>query len=464
VRLNLGLDADVGTLIAGSERLHFPAETDTLVLSVAANQAAIAIKEAWLLDEQKRFAHELERRVSQRTAELATANDELRTEVAERKQAEHKLRESELNLRQLTETIPEMLWSATPTGAIDYCNARLLEYTGVTPEEVMGNGWTKLLHPDDAGRAVDAWLSSVASGAPYQLEVRTFHAADRTYRWCVTNARALLDSHGTVLKWHGTVVDMHDWKQAQEALRHTQAELAHASRVMTLGVLTASIAHEVNQPLASIVTNASTCLRMLAVDPPNIEGARKTAERNIRDGNRAAEVTSRLRKLFAKNAAKPEPLDLNEAAHEVLALSLSELQKRRVQLRTEFSDQLPRITGDRVQLQQVILNLILNASEAMSEVEGRVRDLEIRTDLDENDFVRLTVKDAGVGIEPDVMAKLFEPFYTTKRRGMGIGLFVSRSIIESLQGRISAASNDGPGATFSFSIPITSGDEADAFA
>ena len=211
-------------------------------------------------------------------------------DITDSKRAEEKLRQSELNLRQMTETIPEMLWSATPDGAIDYCNTRLLDYTGFAAHEIMGNGWAKLLHPDDVEPATRAWMSCVTSGSPYRIEVRAIHASDRVYRWCVINALPLLDKDGRILKWHGTVVDMHDWKQAQEALRNTQAELANMTRVMTMGQLTASIAHEVNQPLSGIITNASTCLRMLDADPPNIEGARETARRTIRDGNRASEV------------------------------------------------------------------------------------------------------------------------------------------------------------------------------
>ena len=201
-------------------------------------------------------------------------------DITESKLAEDKLRESEFNLRQLTETIPEMLWSATPAGAIDYCNARMLDYTGFSVEEIMGDGWKRLLHPDDVGNATRIWLSCVTSGTPYRVEIRIFRAADRTYRWCVTSALPLLDWQGRILKWHGTVVDMHDWKRAQEELRNTQAELAYMTRVTTMGALTASIAHEVNQPLAGIVTNANTCLRMLAADPPNIVGARETARRH----------------------------------------------------------------------------------------------------------------------------------------------------------------------------------------
>ena len=240
---------------------------------------------------------------------------------------------------------------------------------------------------------------------------------------------------------------------SEEALSKVRSELAHVARAQSLGVLTASIAHEINQPLSGIITNASTCLRMLAADPPNVDGARETARRTIRDGNRAADVVTRLRALFSKKEATTELVDLNEAAREVITLSSSELQRSRVILRPELAEDLPPVTGDRVQLQQVILNLLRNASDAMSGVDDRPRRLVIRTERDEDDHVRLTVQDTGVGFEPQAVGRLFEAFYTTKSGGMGIGLSVSRSIIESHHGRLWAAPNDGPGATFSFSIP-----------
>ena len=374
-------------------------------------------------------------------------------DITERKQSEEKLRESELNLRQMTEAIPEMLWSATPEGAIDYCNTRVLDYTGFSANEIMGNDWTKFLHPDDVEPTNREWMSCVRTGAPYRVEVRTFHAADRTYRWCVTSALPLLDQQGRILKWHGTVVDMHDWKQAQEELRNTQAELAHMTRVMTVGELTASIAHEVNQPLSGIITNASTCLRMLDADPPNVDGARQTAQRTIRDGHRASDVITRLRALFSKKDTTIESLDLNEATREVVALSLSELKRNGAILRSELADDLPRVVGDRVQLQQVIMNLIRNGSDAMKSIDDRPRQMIVKTERAEEDHVRLSVQDAGVGLGPQGGDRLFEPFYTTKNGGMGIGLSVSRSIIENHHGRLWAAPNDGPGATFSFSIP-----------
>ena len=382
-------------------------------------------------------------------AQLGVARD-----ITTRKQAEARLRESERNLRQLTETIPVMLWSATPEGAIDYCNARFLEYTGFDAEEVMGrDGFTKVLHPDDVDRTVQEWLSCIRTGASFQVEVRTFHAADATYRWCMTNARPLLDEHGRILKWYGTVVDMHDWRQAQEELRHTQEELAHMMRVITMGELTASIAHEVNQPLSGILTNAGTCLRMLAADPPDVAGACDTARRTIRDANRASEVIVRLRALFSGKELTTESMDLNEATREVIALSMNELQRHLVMLRPELADDLPLVTANRVQLQQVILNLLRNASDAMVGVDDGPRQLLIRTERDKGDRVRLTVQDVGVGLEPGVVDKLFQAFYTTKSNGMGIGLSVSRSIIEKHGGRLWGEPNDGPGATFAFSIP-----------
>jgi C4-dicarboxylate-specific signal transduction histidine kinase len=253
----------------------------------------------------------------------------------------------------------------------------------------------------------------------------------------------------------GAVTDITNRKWAEEALSQARAELAKVTRISSLGVLTASIAHEVSQPLSGIITNANTCLRMLSVDPPNVDGARETVRRTIRDGNRASDVITRLRALFSKKEFELEPLDLNEATREVIALLLGELQRNRVILQLELADGLPLVNGDRIQLQQVIFNLIRNASDAMNDVEDRARKLLVQTDRDEESCVRLTVKDVGVGFTPEAKDRLFEAFYTTKKDGMGIGLSVSRSIIEAHQGRLWIVQNDGPGAAFSFSVPFT---------
>jgi PAS domain S-box-containing protein len=307
------------------------------------------------------------------------------------------------------------------------------------------------VHPDDVPLWHDMIVRARDTGSDFEFELR-LQMPDHSVKYLHTIAHGTRDEDGR-LEYIGAVQDVTERRLSEEALGKARSDLAHVARVTTLGALTASIAHEVNQPLSGIITNASTCLRMLAADPPDVDGARETARRTIRDGNRASEVIARLRALFSKKEFTTESVDLNEATREVIALSSSELQRSRVILRPEFADDLPPVMGDRVQLQQVILNLLLNASDAMSGVDDRPRHLVIRTARDERDHVRLTVQDVGVGFEPHSVDKLFDAFYTTKSNGMGIGLSVSRSIIERHHGRLWAAPNNGPGATFSFSIP-----------
>jgi len=278
---------------------------------------------------------------------------------------------------------------------------------------------------------------------------------DHSIKYMHAVAHATWDQDGQ-LEYIASVQDVTAQRLAEEARDKAQLELANVARVMSLGALTASIAHEVNQPLSGIITNASTCLRMLATDPPQVDGARETARRTIRDGNRMSEVIARLRALFSKKEPTTESVNLNDAVLEVIALSIVELQKNRVMLCPELADDLPLIAGDRVQLQQVILNLLRNGSDAMSTVEDRPRQLVIRTEREDGDLVRLTVQDAGIGFDPQAADRLFDAFYTTKGDGMGIGLSVSRSIIDRHHGRLWATLNDGPGAAFSFSIPRTS--------
>jgi C4-dicarboxylate-specific signal transduction histidine kinase len=305
-------------------------------------------------------------------------------------------------------------------------------------------------HPDDVP-LVQRFLDRLSGGTDWDLEHRLL-MPDGSTKHVRAVAHAVRDPSGQ-LRFCGAVMDLTPSKRAEEALNRARAELAHVSRVTTLGALTASIAHEVNQPLAGIITNAGTCLRMLDVTPPNIEGARETARRTIRDGNRAAGVITRLRALFGKREFTLEPLDLNDATREVIALSWNDLHRNRVVLEAELASDLPIISGDRIQLQQVILNLVRNGSDAMADVHDRPRQLRIRTEREGGDRVRLTVRDAGVGLLAESMNSLFQAFFTTKSEGMGIGLFISRSIIERHQGRLWVEPNEGPGAAFSFSVP-----------
>jgi signal transduction histidine kinase/HAMP domain-containing protein len=306
-------------------------------------------------------------------------------------------------------------------------------------------------HPDDVA-LVRQLIERVSRGSTdWDVEHRLL-MPDGSTKYVRAVAHAVRAPSGQ-LRFFGAVVDLTASKRAEEALNRAGAELAHVSRVTTLSALTASIAHEVNQPLSGIITNAGTCLRMLDAVPPNIDGARETARRTIRDGNRASDVIARLRALFSKREFTPESLDLNDATREVIALSSNDLQRNRIVVQSELANSLPIVTGDRIQLQQVILNLLRNAADAMVDVHDRPRQLRIRTEPETGDRVRLTVRDAGVGLPAHSRDSLFNAFYTTKSGGMGIGLFVSRSIIERHQGRLWAEPNDGPGATFSFSIP-----------
>lgn len=312
------------------------------------------------------------------------------------------------------------------------------------------------VHPDDMPLLFDMVERARGDGGDFEYDHRLL-MPDGSVKYLHLIGHGTRDKDGH-LEYIGAVQDVTQRRLAEQALGEARSELARVARVASLGTLTAAIAHEVNQPLSGIVTNASTCLRMLATDPPNVEGARETAQRTIRDGNRASDVIRRLRALFSKRNATTELLDLNEATREVLALSLSDLHRNRVILEAKLASVLSPVTGDRVQLQQVILNLLQNASDAMSNVDDRPRRLLIRTEQDEEDHVRVTVQDAGAGFPPQDADRIFDAFYTTKDNGMGIGLSISRSIVERHQGRLWAVPNDGPGATVSFSIPCAAAD------
>jgi PAS domain S-box-containing protein len=308
-----------------------------------------------------------------------------------------------------------------------------------------------IIHPEDLP-SFDAGFARSMGGVDFDLVFRIVPTSGNVKH--VHAVGHLIERVAGRPLFIGAIQDVTESVIAAAALNRARAELAHVARVTTVSALTASIAHEVNQPLSGIITNASTGLRMLNADPPNVDGARETLRRTLRDGNRASDVISRLRALFSKKEFTLELLDLNEATREVIALSLSELQRNHVVLHSELADNLPIVTGDRIQLQQVILNLLRNASEAMVDVHDRPRQLLIKTARDDGDHVRLSVRDAGVGLPPQQVSSLFDPFSTTKSDGMGIGLFVSRSIVERHHGRLWAEPNDGgPGATFSLSIP-----------
>ena len=457
----LGVHGGIGFLVPGSQRVDFPTQAESLLLSVAANQASFALQEARLLSEQRQVSSELDQRVAQRTAELANANEELRKEIGERKKVEDLLRESEASLAQaqhLSRT-GSFSWKVA-NDEIGWSEQlyRIFEFEPGTPVTI--ERINSRVHPDDLVAMVERVARARGSSGAFEYEHRLL-MADGSVKYVMAVAQGCPTADGS-LEYIGAVQDVTQRRFSEDALAKARSELANVARATSLGVLTASIAHEVNQPLSGIITNAGTCLRMLDTNPPNLEGARETARRTIRDGHRASDVIARLRTLYSRKEPALEAMDLNEAAREVMALSLAEIQKNGVTLRQEFADGLPPARGDRIQLQQVILNLLRNAADAVSTIDGRPKEMLIRTERDQGDQIRLSVKDSGIGFTPQVAGKIFEAFYTTKTDGMGIGLSISRSIIEAHQGRLWATANEGPGSTFSFTIPCVPEASVDA--
>jgi PAS domain S-box-containing protein len=387
----------------------------------------------------------------------------LNIDIEDRKRAEEGLRMQERRLKAIVDGLPEMFALATPQGEFISANSKGLEYFGVNLPKLLAWRTSDVIHKDDLEAFAAKTALSIATGAPFDAQCR-FLRTDGVYRWFHMRGYPMRDREGEIFQWFHLATDIEDRKRAEaerqeseEALGRLRAELAHVSRVNSLGALTASIAHEINQPLGGIIANATTGLSLLDMYPLNVEGMRETYRRTLRDGRRAADVLKRLRAMYSKRVVTSDAVDLNEAANEVVDLLRSEIRRHRIVLQVERPPDLPPVMGDRVQLQQVMLNLLLNAIEAMHDVDNRPRQLLIRTERGTGEQVQLAVCDTGPGIDPQHADHLFNAFYTTKREGMGIGLSVSRSIIESHHGRLWAEPNQGPGATFSFSIPCLPG-------
>jgi PAS domain S-box-containing protein len=351
----------------------------------------------------------------------------------------------------MIETIPAMAWTARPDGSNAFVNRRWAEYTGLSGEDTAG-GWTAAVHVEDRQQYSERWRAALAAGEPFEWEARFRCAANGEYRWFLARGVPLRDEHGNIRRWYGILTDIEDPKRAEEERRQTEAELAHINRVSMMGELAASIAHEVNQPLSGIVSNGSACLRWLAGDPPNVAEVREAVGDIVRDGKRAGEVIARIRALTRRTAPPREKLDLNDTVREVLTLVGDEAKRKSVVIRTQFADDLSAVSGDRVQLQQVLLNLVMNAIEAMSSVADRPRELIITTG-NIADQVVVSVEDSGPGLDPKAASRIFEPFYTTKPAGMGMGLSICRSILQNHGGQLWATANDGRGTTFHFSLP-----------
>ena len=364
------------------------------------------------------------------------------------------LQSSEDRLRRVINTIPAHVWSSLPGGSVDFINQRLLESTGLSIEALLGSGWQSIVHPEDRTRYMAKWRAALAAGEPVEIEARIW-TAQGDYRWLLVRNVPLRDGHGEIVKWYGTGIDIEDRKLAEDALRKAQTDLAHANRVTTMGELSASLAHEINQPISGAITNASTCLRRLDREQPDLEGARAAASKVIRDANRAAEIINRVRIFFRKGVVTKERLDVNEVIREMEILLHNEATQHSVSVQTKLAADLPLIVADRVQLQQVLMNLMINGIDAMKAVDGP-RQLTLGTQNDRNEELLVSVEDTGIGLPPNQTGQIFNAFFTTKEHGTGMGLRISRTIIEAHGGRLWATDNHPRGASFHFTLAVSS--------
>lgn len=376
-------------------------------------------------------------------------------DVTERKAAEAALRDSEARYRALIEVSPQAVWMAGPDGDMTYFNPWMTQYSGFDAQQLFGDAWLEAVHPDHRAAVRAAWLHTVATGDDWNVEI-PLRRADGEYRWHVSRARAIRDAAGHVVRWVGVAFDIHDRRMAEDALQRAREALMHVTRVATVGEVTGSFAHELNQPLAAIVNNANACLTLLPSGPPELADVRDALHDIVGDAERAAGIIERVRALLQRTSSERLPLRLADVVADVVKLTAADSSARRVVIRTDVPADLPLVVGDRVQLQQLLLNLVVNGMDAMRDVDPSDRTLDIRGRLD-GDVVALSVADRGAGISADQGARIFEAFYTTKPHGMGLGLAISRSIVEAHGGRLSAETTAGRGATFTIRLPAADG-------
>ncbi len=358
----------------------------------------------------------------------------------------HQLQEQEKKFRDAVETMPALAFVADPNGNRTFFNRGWLEYTGLSSEQASGSGWESAIHPDDLKRVTERWHESRTTGEPLDYEARLRCGSNGVYRWFQTRARPLRDNRGKIVKWCAVANDIEDRKDAEQL----RADLTHASRVSTMGELVASISHELAQPLTATTNNARASLRWLQRDPPDLTQVRKGTESIIEAGTLAAEIIDRLRSLYKKSPPKRELVAINEVIGEMATMLRGEARGHGVSIRTDRKVDLPMMVADRVQLQQLLMNLILNGIEAMKDTGGV---LTVKSQLGEHGQIEISVNDTGLGLPLGQADQIFDAFFTTKPQGSGMGLSISKSIVEAHGGRIWAIGNEGRGATFHFTLP-----------
>ena len=448
-----GLQDSIDVVVAGSGRANFPTATERLLLGVAANQAAIGLQEARLLSEQRRVAEELDQRVAERTRQLIIVNEDLRRENTERRRAEEALRESEERWRAVFDNSAAGIALANPSGRFLAGNLAYQKMLGYSEKELRELSFLDITHEDYRDANSELTTELLEGKRQYFEMEKRYRRKDGNLIWVRVHV-SLVSGKQITPRFLLVIVDnITELKRAEEALRDAQMTLAHVTRVATLGEMTASIAHEINQPLGALVNNANACLGWLSTE--NLEEVRNSVELMLDDAQRASEIITRIRSLVKKAPPQKDWLDINQTIREVIGLARNEIQRNGVALETQLSDDMPLIFADRIQLQQVMLNLMMNAIEAMTQVTTP-RELLISSEADDSKGVVVVVRDSGPGLDSKSLERLFEPFYTTKPQGMGMGLAICRSLIEAHGGRLWATTNAPHGAVFQFTLPIGS--------
>jgi PAS domain S-box-containing protein len=386
--------------------------------------------------------------------ELQNTNEALQAESRERKSAEESLRRSEGYLAEAQRLSHTGSWASIPArGEIKYFSEECYRVLGFDPhdEQPRYETFFQRIHLDDQPKVREAVEKAGRENTEFELDYRIVHPGGEIREIHVIG-HPVPSPTGDFVEFVGTVIDITERKRAEESVRQAQSDLARVNRVTTMGELTASLAHEVNQPIAAAVTNAKTCLRWLTREHPDVDEARAAAMRIVNDGTRAAEIIKRVRLLFKKETSERELVGIDEVAEEMVVLLRGEAMRYSISLKTELEANTPQVMADRVQLQQVLMNLMINGIDAMKDVVG-TRELTIKSQRAENDQILVSVNDTGVGLPAQQASQVFEAFFTTKPHGTGMGLAISRSIVESHGGRLWAANNSPRGASFYFVLP-----------
>jgi PAS domain S-box-containing protein len=379
---------------------------------------------------------ELETKVQARTADLVQSNREIQ--------------ESERQLRLLTEAIPQQIWRADAAGRIEHCNQHLRDYIGNTMDDLAGEAFFRILHPEDAPLYLQGWRDALAMGNRFEEEARV-RGADGVYRWFLARSIPQRSEDGRIARWYGIHIDIEEQYRAQQNLILAQEDLSRLSRTTSMAEMAASIAHELNQPLTAVVTHAYACREWLRGEPVNMEKAATTAEKIVQESARASSVVSRVRALFRKDNQVRDPEDINRLIQDLVRVLRDEAIRREITIRLDLASDLPWLKMDQIQIQQVMRNLVMNAMEAMAQTNAP-RRLEVRSTKHGDDGILVMVEDAGPGVAVDIAPRIFEPFFTTKPEGTGMGLAICRSIVEAHDGRLWVENSPGGGAIFQFTI------------